>query len=292
MPSFIFHLSLNIKEGDMEGITNDELTGFLERIGLDEEPLGIFYTDKEPEQGFTPGPLDLPTRDKELQNRINWQEVFAGFSCVMGHIWRARKKKTAAYFDAARFGCPGGAFFMGFMKPQTEMIIHYVSTGFPGRMEGELYCDSPDKLREIFAYIDPRPAPAKFCVVKPLSLFASGEEPELVAFFARPESLCGLHQLAAFVTGDPEAVFSPWGAGCANLIPWPLKYMSQGKERAVLGGWDPSARKFFKTDELSFTVPKDMFLRMVRRSGESFLTTKTWEIVRKKIERSKKTWGE
>ena len=276
----------------MDGITKDELAAFLARLGLDEEPMGIFYTDTEPKEGLAPENLDLPTREKEMQNQINWQAVFAGFSCVMGHIWRARKKKTAAYFDAQRFGCPGGAFFLGFMKPQTETIIHYVSTGVPGRMEGELYCDSPDTLREIFRYIDPRPATAKFCVVKPLSLFGSGEEPELIAFFARPETLCGLHQLAAFVSGDPEVVASPWGAGCANLIPWPFKYLSQGKERAVLGGWDPSARKFFKTDELSFTVPRSMFLKMVRRAGESFLTAKTWNIVRKKIERSKKTWGE
>jgi uncharacterized protein (DUF169 family) len=276
----------------MDGLQKDDLDRFLDRLGLDEEPMGIHYTDKEPEQGYAPEPLDLPTREKEMQNRINWQEVFAGFSCVMGHIWRARRKRTAAFFDSSRFGCPGGAFFMGFMKPQTETIIHYISTGFPGRMEGELYCDSPDKLREIFQTIDPRPAPAGYCVVKPLGLFGPGEEPELVAFFARPESLCGLHQLTAFVTGDPEVVASPWGAGCANLIPWPLRYLSQGRERAVLGGWDPSARKFFKTDELSLTVSRDLFLRMVGRSGESFLTTKTWDLVRKKIERSRKAWKE
>lgn len=275
----------------MEEITKDELAGFLDRLGMDEEPMGIFYTDTEPMEGLTPEESDLPTREKEMQNQIDWQTVFAKFSCAMGLIWRARKKKSAAYFDAGHFGCPGGAFFLGFMKPQTETIIHYVSTGVPGRMEGELYCDSPDTLRRIFLHIDPRPAPRKFCVVKPLSLFGPVEEPELVAFFTRPESLCGLHQLAAFVTGDPEVVASPWGAGCANLVPWPLKYVSQGKERAVLGGWDPSARKFFKTDELSFTVTKEMFLKMVRRSGESFLTTHTWDVVRKKIARSRKAWG-
>lgn len=276
----------------MEGITKESLSEFLERLGLDEEPLGIFYTDKEPEDGLTPAAGDLPTREKEIRNQIDWQGVFTNFSCVIGHIWRARKKKKPAYFDASHFGCPGGGFFLGFMKPQTEFIIHYVSTGFPGRMEGELYCDSPDRLREIFQLIDPRPAPKRFCAVKPLSLFAPDEEPELVAFFARPEALCGLHQLAAFVTGDPEIVASPWGAGCANLIPWPLKYLSQGKERAVLGGWDPSARKFFKTDELSLTVSRSLFLQMLGRSGESFLGTKTWSIVRKKIERSRKIWGE
>jgi hypothetical protein len=66
----------------------------------------------------------------------------------------------------------------------------------------------------------------------------------------------------------------------------------KGKNKAVIGGWDPSARKFFKTDELSFTVPFSMFMDMVNRYHESFLTKKTWATVRKKIDRSKKMWGE
>jgi hypothetical protein len=68
--------------------------------------------------------------------------------------------------------------------------------------------------------------------------------------------------------------------------------LSEGKPRAVLGGWDPSARKFFKTDELSLTVPYEIFTQMVDRFEESFLTTKTWSIVQKKINRSRRTWGE
>ena len=175
---------------------------------------------------------------------------------------------------------------------QTETIVHYVSTGIPEHMEGEFYCESPDELRQIFNTVDPRPAPNRYCVVKPLSLFEKDEQPELVAFFVRPESLCGLHQLAAFVTNDPEVVVSPWGAACGNLIIWPLKYKEDGAMKAVLGGWDPSARKFFKTDELSFSIPFEMFSRMLDRFEGSFLKSKTWKIVQKKISRSKRKWGE
>jgi uncharacterized protein (DUF169 family) len=268
------------------------LPQFVEVLGLEEEPMGLFYTDKKPVEGFSPKPNDLPTREKEMKNEIDWQKVFGEFSCVMGHIWRARKKKTTAYFSAEQFGCPGGAFWMGFNKPQTETIINYVSTGIPNWTAGERYCDSPDALRRIFQYVDPRPAPHKYCVVKPIGNFSGDEVPELVAFFTRPESLSGLHQLAAFVTNDPEVVVSPWGAGCGNVAAWPLHYLSKGQNRAVVGGWDPSARKFFKTDELSFTVPYKMFLDMIDRFTDSFLMTKAWGTVQKKIERSKKAWGE
>jgi uncharacterized protein (DUF169 family) len=268
------------------------LPKFLEILGLDEEPMGIFYTDDKPADGFSPKPVDLPTREKEMKSEIDWQAVFAQFSCVMGNIWRARKKKSAAYFSAEQFGCPGGAFWLGFLKPQTETIINYVSTGIPNRMNGEFYCDSPDNLRRIFEYIDPRPAPHKFCIFKPLSSFKENEHPELATFFARPETLSGLHQLAAFVTNDPEVVLSPWSAACGSLVAWPFRYLSKGLNKAVIGGWDPSARKFFKTDELSFTVPFDMFTEMTDRFGESFLKTNTWANVQKKITRSKKAWGE
>jgi len=262
------------------------LTPFLSKLGLDEEPMGIFFTDDKPIEGFSPKPNELPTREKEMKNKIDWQKVFGKFSCVMGHIWRARKKQGIAYFSAEQFGCPGGAFWLGFNKPQAETIINYVSTGIPNWTKGELYCDSPDALRQIFEYIDPRLAPQKYCVIKPVSQFSDDEVPELVTFFARPESLSGLHQLAAFVTNDPEVVVSPWGAGCGSIVVWPLHYLSKGQNKAVIGGWDPSARKFFKTDELSFTVPFQMFREMLNRYNESFLTTKNWEIVQKKIARS------
>lgn len=276
----------------MDPALRQAIPAFLQILGLDEEPLGIVFSQEKPANSLSPAPLDRPTRKKEMQNAIDWQAVFSGFSCVMGTLWRARKKTVPAAFSADRFGCPGGAFWMGFLKPQTETIIHYVSTGVPERMAGEHYCDSPDALRKIFEYVDPRPAPKPYCVIQPLSHFQESEAPELVAVFARPESLCGLHQLAAFVTNDPEAVFSPWSAACGSLVAWPLHYLEKGERKAVVGGWDPSARKFFKTDELSFTVPFGMFSDMLRRWESSFLTHKTWKTVGKKIDRSKRAWGE
>ena len=74
------------------------LPDFLTVLGLDEEPMGLFYTDEKPTEGFSPKPIELPTRAKEMKNEIDWQAVFGKFSCAIGHIWRARKKKSIAYF--------------------------------------------------------------------------------------------------------------------------------------------------------------------------------------------------
>ena len=178
------------------------------------------------------------------------------------------------------------------MKPQTQAIIHYVSTGIPNVLEGEQYCSSAATLSDVFDAIDPVPAPAPYCVVQPLSLFEADQTPQLVQFYARPESLCGLHQLAFYVTDDPQIVASPWGAACTGCITWPMRYLTQGEKKAVVGGWDPSARKFLKTDELSFTVPWSLFQDMLQRYEESFLCQKTWGTVRQKAVRSKTAWKE
>jgi uncharacterized protein (DUF169 family) len=269
-----------------------DVKGLMGALGLDEPPMGMYYTDEVPAEGFSPRPGMLPSVEAEARGEVNWGGVFENFSCVIGNIWRARKKQTCAYFDREHYGCLGGAFYLGFLKPQLDFIAHYVSSGIPGRIEGERYLESPEVTRRFFQTVDPRPAPARFCVFKPVTGFGVHEQPEVVTFFARAEVVSGLNQLATFVTNDFEAVSSPFGAGCANMVTWPLRYLSQGKLKAVLGGWDPSDRKFLKTDEITFSVPYEMFRRMVTRWPESFLMTKTWETVRKKIERSKRAWGE
>lgn len=276
----------------MDKQLHQNLTVFLDALGQDEEPMGVFYTDTKPEQGVSPKPGALPSAEQEASGTVEFNSIFAGFSCVVGNIWIARRKKTAAYFDREHFGCLGGAFYLGFLKPQLDFIAHYISSGIPGQMEGEQYLESPEASRQFFNAVDPRPAPRRYCVFKPISQFADTEQPEIIIFFARAEVIAGLNQLATFVTNDVEAVSSPFGAGCTNMVSWPLRYLSQGKLKAVIGGWDPSDRKFLKTDEITFAVPYEMFKRMVTRWPESFLTTTTWTTVKKKIGMSKKAWGE
>ncbi|MBI4962290.1 MAG: DUF169 domain-containing protein [Desulfomonile tiedjei] len=276
----------------MREISKDQVRAFLDILGLAEEPMGMYYTDDRPDDAISPKSGTLPSVETEAAGQVDWDALNSGWSCVIGNLWRARKKSGAAYFDKEHFGCLGGAFYLGFLKPQLEAIVHYVSTGIPDQMEGERYLESPEVMRSFLNTIDPRPAPARFCVFEPVTQFAASQNPELVVFFARPESIAGLNQLATFVTNDFEAVYSPFGAGCSNIVTWPLKYLAQGKLKAVLGGWDPSDRKFLKTDEITFTVPFEMFRRMVTRWPESFLTTKTWDRIKNKVLKSRKAWGE
>lgn len=271
---------------------DQNLADFLQALGHPEEPMGVFYTDSTPPEGYTPKAGAAFSYEMELRGEVDWGALWQNFSCVVGQIWLARKKQTAAYFDAQHFGCVGGSFYLGFHRPQLDFIAHYVSTGFPEQSRGERYLRSPESVRRFFTELDPRPAPARFCVFKPVSQFQQGETPEVVAFFARGEVLSSLCMLASFITDDFEVVASPFGAGCSHLLTWPLHYLARGKPRAVLGGSDPSCRKFLKTDEMTFAMPHEMYLTMLDGWRESFLTGETWAGMKKKIRRSQEAWGE
>lgn len=272
----------------------EETKAFLDHLGLDEEPFGVYYDDTKPEKAFGPKPGVPISREMEDQGQVDMQDVFKTFSCVIGNIWLARKKHGAAYISSEEYGCPGGVFYCSMMKPNLRFIEHYVTTGFEGTpIHGERYLPSPASMRTFLDKVDPRKAPAKYCIFKPLSLFSDGEEPEFVIFFARPEVLTGLFTHTMFTTGDVDSVASPFGAGCTNIISWPLYYKEQGKEKAILGGFDPSARKYLKTDELTFTVPLSLYQKMLKAMPESmFNVGKDWATVRKKVSRSAKVWGD
>ncbi|MFC1833848.1 DUF169 domain-containing protein [Thermodesulfobacteriota bacterium] len=269
-----------------------KVNNLLDALGVHELPMGLYYTDEEPQDAVSPKPGRLPSVETEARGEVNWPELNKNFSCVLGQLWIARKRQCAAYFDREHFGCLGGAFYLGFLKPQLDTIAHYVSTGIPGVLEGERFLESPEITRKFFETVDPRPAPARYCVFKPLDQFASSEDPELVIFFARPEVMGGLLGLATFVTNDFEAVSTPFGSGCSQLVSWPFKFIRDGKPKAVMGAWDPADRKFLKTDEITFTVSLGMFLSMVDRWPESFIQTGSWNTVKKRIAKSRRAWGE
>ncbi len=266
----------------------------LNYLGLDEEPLGVYYDNKKPEPGYGPKPGPPLSRELEAEGKVDFQEVFKCFSCVIGNIWLARKKHCAAYISAKEYGCPGGVFYSAMMEPNLRFIEHYVTTGFPGTpIHGERYLPTPASMQKFLKEVNPRKAPANYCIFKPLSLFVADEEPEFITFFARPEVLTGLFMHTTFTTGEVDSVVSPFGAGCTNIVAWPLYYKEREMEKAVLGGFDPSARKFMKPDELTFTVSWELYNKMLASLAESLFTVPgAWETVRKKITRSSKAWGE
>ena len=121
-------------------------------------------------------------------------------------------------------------------------------------MDGDHYCKTLEELRNIFEHLDPRPAFQKYCLVKLVDEFTKDELPECVTFFVRPESMCGLHEICMYITSEAEVVVDPNLTACASISAWPFHYLQKGQRKAIIGGFDSVARKYFKVDELSFTA--------------------------------------
>lgn len=74
----------------------EETKTFLKHLGLNEDPIGVYYDDNKPENAFGPKAGPPISRELEDQGQIDMQAVFQNFSCVIANIWLARRKQGAA----------------------------------------------------------------------------------------------------------------------------------------------------------------------------------------------------
>ncbi|MGA6994512.1 MAG: DUF169 domain-containing protein, partial [Candidatus Deferrimicrobiaceae bacterium] len=149
-------------------------------------------------------------------------------------------------------------------------------------MEGERYLKTPDLARAYFARVPARPATKRFALFTRADMPPLPDDPEVVIFFASPDILAGLHFLASY-DREGEAVISPFSSGCGAIVTLPLAEGERPDPRAVMGLFDPSARPHVQENLLTFALPYALFRRMAGNIPESFLGTRTWETIRKRI---------
>lgn len=260
-----------------------------ERLCLRGDPLAVFYSSEPPEDGLTVKKGIIPSSGT-ISKDFDWSSAFNNLFCVLNGINKARRKRIPFYFSQKNIGCVGGAFYLGFLPKMPDFIAHYISCGFKN-MEGERYLKTPQDSQSFFEAARPPEAPRPYLVVLPLERLTGDYVPDLVLFLERPEVISGLVILAQRVTADWDIVRAPFGAGCTTAIGWPFIYKQRGQIKAFLGGFDSSARPYLRVDELTFSIPWSLFLRMLADGKESFLITHTWQGIRKRIILSQKRWG-
>lgn len=230
-----------------------------ELVGLKEEPLAFFYSDREPE-GYRP-------------TEGIWE-------CLVANLPRALQGETV-YVDKGHYGCGGCGYYLGFIPPSPQ-VDYFVSTGIPGQMEGERYKKSPELVRMYRESNAIQPAPAPYAVFKPVLKLAAEEHPEVVICFGSADELAGLVGLANYHRVE-DAVICPFGSGCGSAVARPLVEARTEQPRAVLGMFDPSARPFLPPDHLSFAAPVALWTEMLENARESFLQRGAWAKVRKRL---------
>ena len=56
-----------------------DVKGLMGALGLDEPPMGMYYTDEVPAEGFSPKPGMLPSVEAEARGEVDWGRVFENF---------------------------------------------------------------------------------------------------------------------------------------------------------------------------------------------------------------------
>ncbi len=202
--------------------------------------------------------------------------------CVMGPLVKVRNG-TSLTLAVESVGCFGGKRYLGFDNRLSPNFEFFLSCGIPGQIEGERYKKTPELVKALLENWPRFKAPEKYIVFKRWDRLEASDDPAVVIFFARPDVLAGLFTLASFDESDPNAVIAPMGSGCSSIVQNPFLEKDREKPRAVIGLFDPSARPFIAADELTFALPWAKFVSMVTNMPESFLITRTWETLRKRI---------
>jgi hypothetical protein len=251
-------MDLNLKE--------DFINRWERFFGEAELPITFYYTNEE-------GRADL-VKPETIAQRC----VIAALSLV--------RKGSALCFDADSIGCSGGQKCLGFRETFEPDDIYFVSSGLPEKVEGERFLKTPEIAAKLLKHMHARAsfkAPARFIVFKRWDSLNEKDEPAVVIFFACPDVLSGLFTLANFEEAEPNGVFTPWGSGCSSIVTYPFLEKDSIRPRAVIGMFDVSPRRFVPANTLSFAVSMRKFQRMVHNMDESFLTTKSWQTVQKRI---------
>jgi uncharacterized protein (DUF169 family) len=208
-----------------------------------------------------------------------------GRRCIIGELYQVRKGKSLCY-GGEMVGCSGGKRYLGFAEGAAPNFEYFLSYGIPGKMEGERFKKTPEIVKEMGKYAPRFKAPAKFVVFKRWDMLEESDNPEVVTFFAKPDVIAGLFTLANFDEVEPNAVFTPFCAGCGSAFQYPYLEGSSERPRCVLGMFDITARPCVTENDLTFAAPMNKFARMVENMEESFLITHAWELVHKRISKS------
>jgi hypothetical protein len=219
--------------------------------------------------------IDTPL-EQDLKDTLNQDR------CLIGNLPRVQDGHSFVY-DSHSPGCSGGKRYSGFSTKLRPNFEYFLSCGIPGELEGERYKQSPQLVEQYLKIHPPFKAPGKYLVFKRFDRLIPGEDPFAVIFFASPDVLSGLFALANYDRSDPHGVVTPMGSGCATIINYPWQEAHSENPACILGMFDVSARPAVPGGKLTFTIPMQRFEQMVHYMDESFLITKSWDLVRKRL---------
>lgn len=206
---------------------------------------------------------------------VKQHEKIAG--CFFKEMEQVRGGNTLS-LSADILGCGGGKFYTGF-SPMPEHVPKFVSLK-------ERYKQTPEMALDYILNLDvPRSEKTYLNFVR-IDSIETFDGIEGVLFFAPPDILSGLAAWAFFDNNDPDAVQASFGSGCSEIVTRAVLENRRGGNRTFLGLLDPSARRYFEPDILSYVIPISRFRTMLRTMRQSCLfDTHAWNKIKERINR-------
>lgn len=200
--------------------------------------------------------------------------------CMIAQFTGVRQGRTLC-LSPESVACRGGNRYLSFREGMFLGFEEFISHDAQGA--GERYRRTPAQVHDFISALPVLPVRGHNLLFKRWDKLDAHDNPDGVIFFAGADTLSGLFTLAYYDANRSDAVIAPFGSGCCSAIYQAYREQVEGTQRAVLGMFDPSARKCVKGDLLTMSIPFGKFEHMVRCMEESFLATRSWEIVQRRI---------
>jgi len=225
-------------------------------------PIGFYYTD-------------TPSKSTIVSSSGKWR-------CLICELKKVRNGESLA-FNSTSLKCGGAKRYLGFADKMRPNFEYFLSCGIENEMEGERYIRTPELVKELMKNQKKLDIRGEYIVFKRWDKLEVTDNPDVVIFFAAPDTLSGLFTLANYDQSEPNSTIAPFGAGCGSIVHYPFLEKDAERPRAVIGLFDVSARPCVPAGVLTFSVPMIKFLKMISYMDESFLITDSWKEVQKRI---------
>ncbi len=205
------------------------------------------------------------------------KENAKGYTCIFGQLASVRAGKTRA-FNQDNLGCFGAAGMFGFTELElTDEYVEFLT-------EKECFKKNRYFVERMIEDNPYMTAPGKYLTFKRWDLLTEEDVPQVVFFFAKPDTIGGLHMLANWDYETQHGVISPFGSGCESLVGFAMKQALAKGEQCVLGLFDIPARGCVAKDIMTFSAPYERFKVMVDNMDNTFLNTHIWEPLKKRMD--------
>ena len=197
--------------------------------------------------------------------------------CMFKQFHRAYNGETVI-FSEETLTCGGGKLYLG-IGPIPDRVYNFVSNV-------EKYKKNPEIAQASISQINAQKDKRKYINFKRIDKLDNFEGIEGLIFFATPDVLSGLFTWANYDVEDINAVQSPWGSGCSSTVTALVNENRKNGSHCFIGLFDVSARPFFKSDILSFSIPMSRFKTMQGTLSQCCVAgAPAWDKLKKRINR-------